>query len=176
MPFDMNNGVTGGGVALSLVAYGFLSAYATGPTIITREAQKIGWHGQCMAHVEAKILERAPKPDIIPNLDCNALMGGLFGSQSHELCRLIDPFTNMADQINRRKERAAEFARQRLIEKAQQSGSACSCAVTSFTSQNRLNVGLYAGTARFVTPLAIQNLKGSLMTHLNSPICQKVMS
>ena len=158
------------GSALAFVAYGLISAFIFGPEIVERESQKLGWPQICKRIVVAELQQSMPEPETIPNLDYRDLTRSWLGRDADPLLRLMQPMTDMIDQAREQKERARQWNEERLRQKAEAAGSRCNCAVSMLT-ENRVDLALYAGSGRLVTPPMFKNLKSELETALRNPRC-----
>lgn len=157
-----------GGLLLATVCYAAVSALITGPEIAEREIVRSGWHTTCETMLEAD-LEATRRPDqVIPQVPD---LGGMICSVYPELqglCMHI-PDPNAAARATEMRLRAAE--EQRLRNAARGIGDRCSCAVEIYSRSEMLSLALYAGTARIVTPSAVENRENALTRTLHSPIC-----
>lgn len=159
----------GSGIAGTVVVYGLFSAFISGPVILERETQKSGWHNQCHAIVETQIRQSQPTPKSVPRFKFESLFGGN-DEASEVFGKLFAPLDDVLDQQYETLDRAKAFNEQRLQTKAREAGSRCNCAATML-SENRIALGLYAGSGRIVTPPLFKNLNAELKTALNSPRC-----
>lgn len=167
---DTSSSILSGGLALSILAYGLFSAFVSGPEILTREAQKIGWQNQCERLVVAELRQSQPQPEFQPQVDYRGVMRGIFGRDADPLLRLMEPLGQIADQAQEHARNVERMNEARLRQKAQAAGSRCGCAVTML-SEERVALGLYAGSGRLVTPPLFKNLNAELQASLRSARC-----
>jgi len=168
---ENNTSWLSGGLAGSLVVYGLLSAFVTGPSVILpREAEKLGWSEQCKTIVIAELRQSQPHEEFVPQVDYRDMAKGWLGRDAEPLLQLLEPLGQVMDQANAQKERVRRLNEARLQRKAQAAGSRCDCAV-SMVGEQRIAIGLYTGTGRLVTPPLFQNLASELQTALRSPRC-----
>lgn len=176
---EANNLMAGGGSLLVLVAWAGVSLYATGPSIASRTIDKSGWHSQCKHQivVQSKQEHQATAAPVA-QMDCNAILGGIYGKLGTAICRsgggrLVD----QALSQKRKAFEAVERKRQALIDDAAaNAGTRCNCAISSTIQKNRIPFGVYAGTLRLVQPVSVTNLNAELGTALRSPICNQQRS
>ncbi|MEL7281864.1 MAG: hypothetical protein AAGK79_16010 [Pseudomonadota bacterium] len=171
MLFDQNTPLLGGGLALSVIAYGLFSAFVSGPEILAREAKKAQWPAQCQRMVIAELRSTQPTQSFQPNLDYRDVMRGVFGRDAGPLLRMMEPLGQLADQAQAHRRKAQQMNEERLRQKAQAAGSRCGCAV-AMLSEKRVPVGLYAASGRFIQPAMFKNLTSELKSALHSPRCQ----
>lgn len=172
MPFDANSAWLGGGSMLALVIYFLFSAFISGPEILARESKmKADWPNQCMAMVVAELEVSRPQPDIVPQIDYRAVARQWLGRDADPLLQLMAPLGQAMDQANAQAERAKRLNEERLQRKVEAAGSRCGCAVSMLSEEQRISLGLYAGSGRLVTPPIFKNLNDSLVTALNGPRC-----
>lgn len=167
MSFDTQTSFMSGGLAMSIVGYGLFSAFVTGPEILLREADKIGWSKQCARLVRLEVQDNAPQSQQIPNIDVGRMMDGLFGNGGRQI---IAPFEGMINQAQRQANRARDLNEERLRRKIEAAGSRCGCAV-AVLSEQRISLGLYAASGRLITPTLFKNLNSELQTALRSARC-----
>ena len=168
-----NNLPIGGGILLAAAAYAVISAFVTGPLVAERTIERGGWQAQCRADLNDRLLaeESASVPDVLPNMDCNALMG-LFGTDGRQICRGLESFGLPGlDQIQAQQRRMQE-ARQRRLETAIGNvASRCACAAALTLETRRIPFAIYSGSARLITPAPVKNLTNELEASLRSPLC-----
>jgi len=165
-----------GGLAVSIIGYGLLSAFVIGPTVVLpREAEKLNWSEQCKRMVVAEVRQSQSQEEFVPQIDYRDMARSWFGRDAEPLLQLMQPLGQIMDQANAQKERAKRLNEERLQRKAQAAGSRCDCAVTMLGEQ-RIALGLYSGTGRLVTPPLFKNLASELQTSLRSPRCADVQS
>ncbi|TPW33120.1 hypothetical protein FJU08_00695 [Martelella alba] len=172
MPIDISTLPISGRVIVAGLVWAGVSAFALGPLLAERTAEKIGWQEDCQHQVVAAIAARQPEPEAGPSFGCDQV----FGSLPPEYRQLMDMFgAGMAcdalDQANAQKERLLELRRQHLENVAHEAGSKCSCAVTSFAMTKRWDLALAAGSARLLVPASVSNMHASLLEALTSPAC-----
>jgi len=172
MPTDFNGLPFSGGIVIAGLIYAGASMLVTGPTIGERVIEKSNWAPRCERVLQEAIILENPAPVSAPRPDCGSLLGALFGADGAELCGALDGLINpIVGQIEAQ-ERKLALANQKRIElAASQSSSRCSCAQV-VVLENRVPWALYAGSFRLVTPSAVRNLDGQLMSALSSPVCQ----
>ena len=171
MPFDTNSPWMSGGLALSVIGYGLFSAFISGPEILTREAHKADWNNQCRQEVVAELRHSQPQPNFQPQVDYRGMMRGLFGHQAGPMMRMFEPLNQIADQAQQHARNIERMNEERLRQRAESAGSRCACAVTML-SENRISLGLYAGSGRLITPTIFKDLPSELNTALHSSRCQ----
>lgn len=175
MFLDGNGMPLGGGLALAAIAYAALSLFATGPLIGDRIIERSNWPEQCRAELNAQIIEQAPSPEFRPRLDCNAFLG-MFGAEGRQVCQHYgNPEFKlpMQDQLEAHERRLRQAQARRLEARIARSGSRCGCAATVVLDEARVGFAIYAGSARLVTPPAVDDLDASLMSALRSPRCER---
>jgi hypothetical protein len=171
MPTDFSGLPFSGGILLAGLIYAGASMLITGPTIGERVIEKSDWLPRCERVLQETIILENPAPVSTPRPDCSSLLGALFGADGAEFCGaysgLLSPLT---DQIERQERNLAEANQKRIELAASRSTSRCSCA-ENMALENRIPWALYAGSFRLVTPSAVRNLDGQLMSALSSPLC-----
>jgi hypothetical protein len=166
--------IGGGSAFIGAAFYAAFSYFASGPLIGDRTIQKSDWALTCQQALQDEVKLRTPPPAFVPRLDCNGLLG-LFGAEGHEVCRRHgNPSLPFLDQFLEQKRRLDDFQKQRLEAAIASTTSRCDCARAHMLETKASAWALYAGSARLVTPPAIKNLKSSLMTSLNAPLCQGI--
>ncbi|GJE18419.1 hypothetical protein [Methylobacterium marchantiae] len=158
------------GTLLAGAAYAALSAFVTGPLVGERTIDKSGWPARCARQVLAEI--KADTPPSTRNLDCGAVLGILYGKEGNAFCErhgavLSLPFGVLGSV----QEQQQNAARARAAEQAAVSGSRCDCAVATVLEQRRIDLAVYAGTARLVTPRSVRALDAELVRAARAPIC-----
>ncbi|MEX0956375.1 MAG: hypothetical protein WDZ83_14340 [Rhizobiaceae bacterium] len=162
-----------GGVALTALVYGAISLFVTGPLIGERMIAKSGWENQCRSGLVRAIEseQRAAVP-AIPDLDCDALIAPLFGSEGSRFCQRHGGFRlPFADQLQAQKRRAEELARRTLEGAAAKAGSRCSCAIARTLTDERVSLAIAAASLRLVVPRAASDLNSGLQSALGSDQC-----
>jgi hypothetical protein len=163
-----------GSALISIAAYAAFSYFASGPLIGERTIQQSDWTLTCQGALQRELETRTPPPDFVPRLDCNGLLG-LFGAEGREVCRRHgNPSLPFLDQALEQKQRLNDFQRERLEAAIASTANRCDCAHAHMLETRASAWALYAGSARLITPPAIKNLKASLMTSLNAPLCQGI--
>jgi len=172
MAFDLSSLPVSGSALIGMALYAGASVLA-GQEIGARMIERSGWHQNC-AHAIQDHLTREERPRReMPPTDCNALIGR-FHPELQMLCwefgnpDLGGPAAEARRQAERARERLAEERRQRAWENA---GSRCTCAANDYLQSKLLPLGLYAGTARFVSVPAVEDQHGTLVRALNGPVC-----
>ena len=173
MFIDPQSATSGGGAALALILYAAGSMFVTGPLVVARSVEKSGWVARCERSVQDEIRSRASTQVTPPTMNCDVILGsmdprvrelmGKFGADA--ACKAMD--------LKRQQDELAQQAQARLVQSAlEQSGSRCACAVSHLAENKRVAIGLYAGTARLITPAAIRNLNAHLKAALHAPACK----
>ena len=176
MMFDNNPSWLSGGLAVSVVGYGLLSAFVIGPSVILpREVAKLNWDEQCKRIVIAELRQSELQEEFVPQIDYRDVARGWLGRDADPLLQLMEPLGQIMDQANAQKERAMRLNEERLRRKVQAAGSRCNCAV-SMLGEQRIEIGIYTGTGRLVTPPLLKNLGSQLQTSLHSSRCVDVQS
>lgn len=157
------------GILGAIILYALFSAFISGPIILEREVIKSGWHKQCQSIVKAEVIQSHPEPELVPRIDCKTIFG-VFGQGSSGFCELVGPLDVILKQKYEALERAKVLNEQRFQAKLQAASSRCRCPV-SLLSERRVDVGLYASSARIIKPPLFKNLNSELMTALRSPHC-----
>lgn len=159
-----------GGALLAGTAYAALALLVTGPLVAERTIDKSGWLARCASRnlVEAT----AATGPSLPSLDCGAVLGAIYGRDGAVFCArygeaLSLPF-NVLGPLQRQQQNAA---RARAAQQAAASGSRCACAVRTVLDERRLDLAVYAGTARLVTPLSVRALDAELARAARAPAC-----
>lgn len=163
-----------GGLAGSVIVYGLLSAFVTGPELVHREAElKVNWPQRCVRLVVQDLQEKQARQEAIPQIDLGDLMGGLFGGgASSTFGDVIKPVQDVIDLSNQHARQVERMNEERLRRKAEAAGSRCACAVTMLT-EHRVSLGLYAASGRLITPGLFKDLGSSLETSLHSQRCNQ---
>ncbi|MCP4195973.1 MAG: hypothetical protein GY762_02390 [Proteobacteria bacterium] len=169
--FVNNLPLSGGVVVAGLIYVG--ASLMTGQIVGERLIKKSGWDNQCRAGIRADIVSRQPAQSFVPKIDCNSILGGWMGREGKAWCaqygeKIINP---LGDQLNARERQLREASKRRLTNALSKSSSRCSCAASLALESNRVSFALYTGSIRLVNPPAIKNLKGTLATALNNPLC-----
>lgn len=173
---EANSSWLSGGLAATLVGYGLLSAFVVGPSVVLpREAAKLNWSEQCKELVIAEVRQSEPQEETVPQIDYRDVARGWFGRDADPLLQLMEPFGQIMDQANAQKERARRLNEERLRRKVDAAGSRCDCAV-SMLGEQRIEIGIYTGSGRLVTPPLFKNLASHLQTSLHSSRCVDVQS
>jgi len=171
MMLDNGSSWLSGGLAVSVVGYGLLSAFVIGPSVVLpREAEKLNWAEQCQRIVVSELRQSQPQEEFVPQIDYRGMARGWLGRDADPLLQLMQPFTLMIDQANEHKNHVKRLNEERLRQKAEAAGSRCDCAV-SMLGEQRIAIGLYTGTGRLVTPPLFKNLASELQTSLRSQRC-----
>ncbi len=171
MPTDFSGLPFSGGIVIAGLIYAGASMLITGPTIGERVIEKSNWAPRCERVLQETTILENPAPVPAPLPDCSSLLGALFGADGAEFCGayggLLSPLTS---QIEAQERKLADANQKRIELAASQSASRCSCAQT-LVLEDRTSWALYAGSFRLVTPSAVRNLDGQLMSALSSPVC-----
>ena len=173
MPDFTNNLPLSGGIIVAGFLYAGASLLVTGPVVGERLIEKSGWDKQCRAGIKADIVSRQPAASTAPRIDCSAILGSWMGREGKAWCalygnQLLGP---LGDQLDARQRQLKEANQRRLSNALSKSTSRCSCAAALALEESRVSFGLYAGSIRLVSPLAIKNLKSTLTAALNAPLC-----
>ena len=92
---------------------------------------------------------------------CNAL-------ELYEFCHMI-PDPNAPAREAERRLKEAESARIRNAMKG--IADSCTCATAVYTESERIELALWAGSGRTITPSAVENRLAALTRALKSPTC-----
>ncbi len=168
----VNNLPLSGGVVVAGLLYAGASLI-TGQIVGERLIAKSGWDKQCIAGIKADIVSRQPVRSFVPKIDCNSIIGGFMGREGKVWCtrygdKIINPLGDLADA---RQRQIKEANQRRLSNALSKSTSLCTCAASLALETNRVSFALYAGSIRILTPPAVKNLKSTLVTALNNPLC-----
>jgi len=174
---DSTNLPIGGGIILSALLYGAISVFVTGPLVAERTIERGDWQAQCRANLKDALVtdERAsdPLPNVLPNLDCNSLLG-MFGTEGRQICRRYgNPGFKLPgmDQLEARQKQMREIRRRRLEAAIGNLASRCHCAASLIMENRRIPFAIYAGSARLIAPAPVKNLAHELEASLRSPLC-----
>ena len=172
MPDFVNNLPLSGGIVVAGLVYAGASLI-TGQLVGDRLIEKSGWDQQCIAGIKADIVSRQPVQSFVPKIDCNSIIGGWMGREGMDWCtnygdQIINPLGNLA---NARQRQLKEANQRRLANALAKTSSRCSCAANLALETNRISFALHSGSIRLLTPPAVKNLKSTLVTALNNPLC-----
>ncbi len=173
MPLDLPSSLSGGKTALAGLIYIGSCLYVAGPLVGERTIARSNWDVQCETLLKAESAAPETPRALMPRLDCRSLLGWL-GNQGREVC---DTYGNPTLDLQGLGEFGAaqrhlqEIHQEQFHQKLALNPSRCTCAVTATLERQRISFGLYAGTARLVTPPAIRNLSSELHSSLRSPLC-----
>lgn len=173
MPLDLQGPLSGGKIAFAGLAYIGACLYITGPLVGERTIARSNWAAECETLQSVDVGARKMPSVSTPQLDCRSLLGWL-GSQGREVCDTYgNPKVDLSilDELETQRQRLRALRQEQLAQKVAHSKSRCVCAVTVTLDRHRTSLGLYAGTARLVTPPAIRNLSSELHASLRSPLC-----
>jgi len=168
MSVDASTLPISGGVLLFTVGYAALSALVFGPEISDREIARSSWPTTCETALRTNLeATRRPNRSIpqVPDL------GGMLCSVYPELQGLCMQIPNPNAAAREAEMRLRQAEEERLRNAARGIGDRCSCAVAVYTESERLDLALYAGSARLITPNVIENREAALMRALRSPTC-----
>ncbi len=98
-------------------------------------------------------------------------LGGMLCSVYPELQGLCQQIPDPYAAARAAELRLREPEEERLRNAARGIGDRCSCAVAVYSKSEMLSLALYAGSARLITPSAIENREAALMRALRSPTC-----
>ncbi|MEM9733639.1 MAG: hypothetical protein AAF903_09180 [Pseudomonadota bacterium] len=161
------------GVMLGLIGYGIISVFGTGQLIGDRLIQRSDWQRSCQQVLTQEIMSQQTVPQSLPQLDCNALLGGFLGKAGKEVCHryggLTDPLFN---QMKARQDALRRAAKSKLTQAKARTSSRCGCAATKVLDQHKFAFGIHAGSLRIVTPRPVHDLQSSLQSALHSPSCK----
>lgn len=166
----------GGGVLLALALCAG-AALLAGQEIGSREIAGLNWLEKCRETLLAVVPREEIKPPHIPVRRCadQVMIPGQLGAAARDLCHIFgNPDANAVEReialkAYKKKRAAQEKARKAIAATA---GTQCGCAEATFKTQNMFHLGVYAGTARFVTLPSIENMEQSLKIALGTPQCQ----
>ena len=152
------------------LGYAGISAVATGPEIVRRENEQLGWHATCQLKIQTDI-EATRRPDQhIPQVPD---IGGMICSAYPELGDLCQIIPDPSAVARAAEARALELDDARIARATSGAGNACACAEQLFIENQRLSVTLYAASGRFLSPPVVSNREAGLTHALNSPQCQQ---
>lgn len=175
MPFDMSALPIGGGTLLAAAIYGAASL-GSGQIIADRMIEKSGWEGTCQSGIVAAHDAREREKSFVPEARCGSILG-MFHPELNKLCRELgnpdfNTWRRQSEERLRQQRRAiTQDIRNRLAATA---GSQCACATSLYKSEKMISLGVYAGSARVITPAPVENLEGELTQALATPQCQAI--
>lgn len=160
-----------GGALLAGAAYAALSIFVTGPLVGERTIDKYGWPARCARQAAMGETEQ-DAPSSVRTLECGGVLGLLYGREGKAFCERHGAVLSLPfDALGAMQDRQQAAARARAAEQAAASESRCSCAVATVLELRRVDLALYAGTARLVTPLSVRSLDAELARAAGSPAC-----
>jgi hypothetical protein len=171
--FELNPLPITGGVIAAGITSAALFGFVLGPLVADRSILNSGWHELCVADLKETTTAARPQAEAAPSVDCKDLMG-VFGEGADQLCDLGgDIFVDILtlDPLAAQKEQARNREKARLSRIANLAPSRCSCA-TSLVSADRLEWGLYAGSARLIG--GPDDLTAALTEALHAPSCARL--
>ncbi|MEO0384163.1 MAG: hypothetical protein AAF234_11495 [Pseudomonadota bacterium] len=171
-----------GGVGLALLGYGLFSAFVSGPELGQRTIDAMNWSENCETAIarQAEPEPRAPAAISRGSVDVCRIAFSLYGQRGEQYCDMhgatinggVDDLLDTAGSLVDIVEAPARAARQALAaQAAADAPNRCACAATQVLSDERLSFALYAGSARLITPPAIDTLQSQLRVALSSPYC-----
>lgn len=171
--FDLNPLPVSGGVIAAGLTSAALFGFVLGPLVAERSIQNSGWNEICVADLRKTTSVELPRSEPAPSVNCKDLMG-VFGQDADQLCNLggnafFDLLT--LDPLAGQKEQARRWEAARISRIAELAPSRCSCA-SSLVASERLDWGLYAGSARLIGGPGDLNAK--LTKALHSPACARL--
>lgn len=171
--FDMISIPISGGVVAAGIAWAALAGFVLGPVIADRTISNSGWHLTCEQDLRASVISQRPQAVTGPDISCDTLMGVL-GGGADQLCDqggdlLFDLLS--IDPLAGQKEQARRVEAERLSRIAELAPSRCSCA-SSLVTADRLEWGLYAGSARLIG--GPDDLSAALIEALHTPSCARL--
>ncbi len=173
MFIDQQSATAGGGAVFALILYAAGSMFVTGPLVIERTVEKSGWASRCEQTVHEEVRSHAGTQTEPPAMSCDMILGSM-DSRMRELMRTFggDAACNMLDMKRQQAEVLRQAKASRLQSAMGQATSRCDCAISHLTENKRIAIGLYAGSARLITPAAIRNLDSHLNAALHAPACK----
>ncbi|MEM8634387.1 MAG: hypothetical protein AAGF33_05360 [Pseudomonadota bacterium] len=157
------------GGLLAAALWAGVAVFALGPEIANRELERDGWHAACAQKLVTQIEETRARPSIAPPAPniCGMLTG--IDPQMGGLCRFIPEPGDMLREVERQRQ-AEETAR--INRALRDVTDACACAAGVYVEEHRLALGIYAGSARLITPGEITHRDAALTRALRAPICR----
>lgn len=149
------------------------ASIAAGQIISTRMIERSGWQENCQSELQSHYTAQKEPEPIVPRTDCQSVIGWLH-SDANSLCwqfgnpDLAGPAAGRAREAERH---ARALRNRKLSEAAANAPSHCACAADTFKREKFLSLGLYAGTARLVTPNSVEHMPRELSQALSSPYC-----
>ena len=164
-----------GKVGLSALFYGGLMLFVIGPEIAHRTINTMNWSQICARLVEQKAQQSQPPSTSLGKIDMCRLFFGLYGRQGEDYCRMHGPTINgpvnkVIGLVEGQKDRLREW---RMEQATGDADTQCTCASSYVRETHRVSWAFYAGTARAITPPALQNLPNELTLALSTPQCAK---
>ena len=159
-----------GPVVLTLAAYGLLSAFVMGPAVAEREIERSDWPKTCLALLEATLPDASygwPDPTASELPDVTKLMRDVMPELDPLWDMIPNPNAIVQDSI-RQKEAAAKALRTQSRSTFE---TRCTCAEATYIGNQRIDLALYAGSARTIVPQAVTHREAALTRALMSPAC-----
>lgn len=174
MGSETSNLPIGPATVLAIVAYVAVSLYG-GQFIAERRIALSGWIEDCASVIQAEMQARR-KPRAAPpkqDQNCGSTIGAIF-PEARPYCDLLDNLDlgAAADRAGREAEnRARALQNKRLERAAANAPSQCACAASVYRQDKMVPLAIHAGTARLVTPHAVEAMDQELRIALGSPVC-----
>ena len=169
---DLTNLPVSGGMLLGMLLYCLLSVFGTGQVVGERLIAKSDWPAMCQRQILAELQSSQPAIPQVPTIDCNGVFGSFFGSQGQEICRRYGNFKlPFMDQLQAQQDRLATANNERLQNATAKTSSRCECAASLALEENRISLGLHAGSLRLITPASVRGLNSELQSALYARAC-----
>ncbi len=177
MFIDQQLATAGGGTVFALILYAAGSMFVTGPLVIERTVEKSGWASRCEQTVHEEVRSHDGTQTKPPAMSCDMILGSM-DSRVRDLMRTFggDAACKMLDMKRQQEEIVRQAKAMRVQSAMGQAASRCDCAISHLTENKRIAVGLYAGSARLITPAVIRNLESHLRASLYAPACKALAS
>ncbi len=170
--FDQLSGFPlAGGALLAAGIYAGASLFITGPIVGERTIIKSGWAESCPRHIRDQAEAHRPSAARMPNIDCAAVLGTIYGTQGEAFCRRYGgalPFGNLLGDLGRMQSDANQS---RIARSASLATTRCDCAANVVLEERRSAFAIYAGSFRLITPRPVKALSSELDVALNSSSC-----
>lgn len=163
-----------GGLFAMGAIYALISMFVTGPLIGERMVEKLDWAAKCERLISHEIASAEDTVAPAPRFGCDDLLGTLFGREGSEFCDYYggafenNPITESLEAASNVQREAQQLRRELAASRA---GSRCECAVTTTLEDRRVQLAIYGGSARLVTPPSIKLLGSELEVNLSSTAC-----
>lgn len=170
--FDQLSGFPlAGGALLAAGIYAGASLFVTGPIVGERTIIKSGWAESCPRHIRDQAESRQPSVTKLPNIDCSAILGTVYGREGEAFCRRYGsalPFGNLLGDLGRMQ---GDANQSRIARAASMATTRCDCAANVVLEERRSAFAIYAGSLRLIAPRPIKALGSELDVALNSSSC-----